>query len=285
MISKMLGAPLGGTTVGGQYGFESLASILIVPPNGAGGGGRYIAVYCRRGVRRAGRRTGRAGGLLGPRGNAGNHKKRRCGECQCGGVHGGSSSRYASRPTQPNASSTNIVPFTSTPIGPDFRKLRECPGRINRDWAGQAAGPAMSAMPFGRLVGGQQRRRNCFPRCATVRPRNCTIQKLRTRSQKPNMPTFTASSPFSSAGFARPKASRMGLQVLRFKGAGCYSVWAGRTPATAFLAGSRAFGWIATGRRFGRHCPPALRIGKSARGRGRVGGRQGRPGPDVVCPW
>ena len=42
MISKMLGAPLGGTTVGGQYGLESLASRLIVPPNGAGGGGRYL---------------------------------------------------------------------------------------------------------------------------------------------------------------------------------------------------------------------------------------------------
>ena len=42
MISKTLGAPLGGTTVGGQYGLESLASILIVPPNGAGGFGRYL---------------------------------------------------------------------------------------------------------------------------------------------------------------------------------------------------------------------------------------------------
>ena len=42
MISKTLGAPLGGTTVGGQYGLESLASRLIVPPNGAGGGGRYL---------------------------------------------------------------------------------------------------------------------------------------------------------------------------------------------------------------------------------------------------
>ena len=37
-----MGAPLGGTTVGGQYGLESLASRLIVPPNGAGGGGRYF---------------------------------------------------------------------------------------------------------------------------------------------------------------------------------------------------------------------------------------------------
>jgi hypothetical protein len=42
MMSKMLGAPLRGTTVGGQYGLKSLASMLIVPPNGAGGGGRYL---------------------------------------------------------------------------------------------------------------------------------------------------------------------------------------------------------------------------------------------------
>src|SRR5215468_2635376 len=42
MINKTLGAPFGGTTVGGQYGLESLASKLIVPPNGAGGGGRYL---------------------------------------------------------------------------------------------------------------------------------------------------------------------------------------------------------------------------------------------------
>src|SRR5215472_7385814 len=42
MMSKTLGAPLGGTTVGGQYGLESLEPKLIVPPNGAGGGGRYL---------------------------------------------------------------------------------------------------------------------------------------------------------------------------------------------------------------------------------------------------
>src|SRR6476646_9439602 len=42
MISNTLGAPLGGTTVGGQYGLDSWASILIVPPNGPGGGGRYL---------------------------------------------------------------------------------------------------------------------------------------------------------------------------------------------------------------------------------------------------
>src|SRR5215468_11276884 len=34
-MRRILGAPLGGTTVGGQYGLESLASILMVPPNGA----------------------------------------------------------------------------------------------------------------------------------------------------------------------------------------------------------------------------------------------------------
>src|SRR5438034_7333290 len=39
MMSRMLGAPLGGTTRGGQYGFESVAASLITPPNGIGGGG------------------------------------------------------------------------------------------------------------------------------------------------------------------------------------------------------------------------------------------------------
>src|SRR5262245_30491016 len=42
MMRRTFGAPLGGTTVGGQYGLESLASILMVPPNGAGGDGRYL---------------------------------------------------------------------------------------------------------------------------------------------------------------------------------------------------------------------------------------------------
>ena len=42
MISSTLGAPLGGTTVGGQYGFERSASRLMTPPNFAGGGGRYL---------------------------------------------------------------------------------------------------------------------------------------------------------------------------------------------------------------------------------------------------
>src|SRR6266446_529096 len=39
MMSRMLGAPLGGTTRGGQYGLESVADSLITPPNGIGGGG------------------------------------------------------------------------------------------------------------------------------------------------------------------------------------------------------------------------------------------------------
>src|SRR5438034_2553725 len=39
MMRRMLGAPLGGTTRGGQYGLESVAASLITPPNGSGGGG------------------------------------------------------------------------------------------------------------------------------------------------------------------------------------------------------------------------------------------------------
>ena len=42
MISRTLGAPLGGTTVGGQYGFDCAASRPITPPNFGGGGGRYF---------------------------------------------------------------------------------------------------------------------------------------------------------------------------------------------------------------------------------------------------
>src|SRR5215469_12277451 len=42
MITKMLGAPLGGTTRGGQHGLDSLALRLISPPKGAGGFGRYL---------------------------------------------------------------------------------------------------------------------------------------------------------------------------------------------------------------------------------------------------
>src|SRR6266576_1223116 len=39
MMSRMFGAPLGGTTRGGQYGLESVAASFITPPNGSGGGG------------------------------------------------------------------------------------------------------------------------------------------------------------------------------------------------------------------------------------------------------
>src|SRR5579863_8925401 len=39
MMSRMLGAPLGGTTRGGHHGVESLALSLITPPNGIGGDG------------------------------------------------------------------------------------------------------------------------------------------------------------------------------------------------------------------------------------------------------
>src|SRR5215471_14319982 len=42
MIRRMLGAPFGGTTCGGQYGFDWLACRLISPPNFGGGGGRYF---------------------------------------------------------------------------------------------------------------------------------------------------------------------------------------------------------------------------------------------------
>src|SRR5258707_11301785 len=39
MISRMLGAPLGGTTRGGHHCLESNALSLITPPNFIGGGG------------------------------------------------------------------------------------------------------------------------------------------------------------------------------------------------------------------------------------------------------
>src|SRR4029450_13682078 len=39
MIKSTLGAPLGGTTVGGQYGLESTAVSLMTPPNFGSGGG------------------------------------------------------------------------------------------------------------------------------------------------------------------------------------------------------------------------------------------------------
>src|SRR5271165_6243601 len=39
MMSRMLGAPLGGTIRGGHQGLESVAFSLITPPNGGGGAG------------------------------------------------------------------------------------------------------------------------------------------------------------------------------------------------------------------------------------------------------
>src|ERR1700720_1759056 len=42
MISSTFGAPLGGTTDGGQYGLESLAVSLITPPNFGGSGGSCL---------------------------------------------------------------------------------------------------------------------------------------------------------------------------------------------------------------------------------------------------
>src|SRR6476660_4372144 len=39
MMSRMFGAPLGGTTVGGHHGLESVAVSLITPPNCGSGGG------------------------------------------------------------------------------------------------------------------------------------------------------------------------------------------------------------------------------------------------------
>src|SRR5437868_4912698 len=42
MIRSTLGAPFGGTTVGGQYGFESAATSLITPPNLGSGDGSCL---------------------------------------------------------------------------------------------------------------------------------------------------------------------------------------------------------------------------------------------------
>jgi hypothetical protein len=42
MISSTLGAPLGGTTLGGQPGLESDALRLILPAKGGGGFGMYL---------------------------------------------------------------------------------------------------------------------------------------------------------------------------------------------------------------------------------------------------
>src|SRR6516225_4649486 len=42
MISNMFGASFGGTTRGGQYGLESLASKLMTPPKGGRWDGRHV---------------------------------------------------------------------------------------------------------------------------------------------------------------------------------------------------------------------------------------------------
>ena len=42
MMSNTLGAPLGGTTVGGHHGFDSVAFSLITPPNVGSGGGSCL---------------------------------------------------------------------------------------------------------------------------------------------------------------------------------------------------------------------------------------------------
>src|ERR1700687_4341186 len=42
MMSRTLGAPLGGTTRGGHQGLESLALSSITPPNSGGGGGSCV---------------------------------------------------------------------------------------------------------------------------------------------------------------------------------------------------------------------------------------------------
>src|ERR1700746_238292 len=45
MMSRMLGAPLGGTTVGGHHAWESTALSLITPPNlGSGGGSCFPSI-------------------------------------------------------------------------------------------------------------------------------------------------------------------------------------------------------------------------------------------------
>src|SRR4029077_2345583 len=45
MMRRTFGAPLGGTTVGGQYGLESTALSLITPPNfGSGGGSCFPSI-------------------------------------------------------------------------------------------------------------------------------------------------------------------------------------------------------------------------------------------------
>src|SRR5664280_2724112 len=39
MMSSTLGAPFGGTTLGGHHGVESVAACVMTPPNFGGGGG------------------------------------------------------------------------------------------------------------------------------------------------------------------------------------------------------------------------------------------------------
>ena len=53
MMSSTFGAPLGGTTRGGQYGLESLALSLITPPNFGGGGGSWFPLIVVGGAGRA----------------------------------------------------------------------------------------------------------------------------------------------------------------------------------------------------------------------------------------
>ena len=42
MISRMFGAPLGGTTRGGHHAFDAAAFSLITPPNFGSGGGSCL---------------------------------------------------------------------------------------------------------------------------------------------------------------------------------------------------------------------------------------------------
>ena len=61
MISRTLGAPLGGTTRGGHQGFDCAALPSILPPNFGGGGGSCSAVDGRGGAGRAGHAAQLAG--------------------------------------------------------------------------------------------------------------------------------------------------------------------------------------------------------------------------------
>jgi len=42
MMSRMLGAPVGGTTRGGHHGFENSTSPLMTPPNFETGAGNWL---------------------------------------------------------------------------------------------------------------------------------------------------------------------------------------------------------------------------------------------------